>query len=43
MTSPADLFGSPLKVAVVTFGIAAVLTALDRSAGRRLGLRYGPD
>ncbi|MCT0204081.1 undecaprenyl/decaprenyl-phosphate alpha-N-acetylglucosaminyl 1-phosphate transferase [Synechococcus sp. CS-602] len=41
MTSPADLFGSPLKVAVVTFGIAAVLTALIVPLVRRLGLRYG--
>ncbi|NQV11657.1 MAG: undecaprenyl/decaprenyl-phosphate alpha-N-acetylglucosaminyl 1-phosphate transferase [Cyanobacteria bacterium] len=41
MTSPADLFDSPLKVAVVTFGIAAVLTALIVPLVRRLGLRYG--
>jgi UDP-N-acetylmuramyl pentapeptide phosphotransferase/UDP-N-acetylglucosamine-1-phosphate transferase len=41
MASPADLFSSPLKVAVVTFGIAALLTALIVPLVRGLGLRYG--
>ncbi|MCT0200185.1 undecaprenyl/decaprenyl-phosphate alpha-N-acetylglucosaminyl 1-phosphate transferase [Synechococcus sp. CS-1325] len=41
MVSPADLFSSPLKVAVVTFGIAALLTALIVPLVRKLGLRYG--
>ena len=41
MASPAVLFSSPLKVAVVTFGIAALLTALIVPLVRRFGLRHG--
>ena len=41
MASLAALFSSPLQVAVVTFGIAALLTALIVPLVRRLGLRFG--